>query len=116
MKKRGNVSTLAPDVEAEMERLWCDTAVHQDEIARRINERFGTAFTGQKIEWHARRRSWLRQTISKSFNNRSIREERLFRRAWERWAYRPREDNAVCRVAPGTHSARGFRLGDRRDG
>lgn len=109
--KRGNPSTLTPAIEAEMERLWCHTAVHQDDIARRINEQFGTTFEGRKVEWHARRREWRRGLISKSMNHRSIVEERLFTASWERWAYPRAEPDRVRRVAPGTFPSGGFRLG-----
>jgi len=108
--KRGNPTTLTPAVEAEMERLWSRTTMGRDAIADEINERFGTAFTGRKIEWHARRRAWNRSVISKSFNHRSIIEERLFTRSWERWANPRPEDNPVKRVPPGTHAAGGFSM------
>ena len=110
-KPKGFSDTLSPDVAAEMERLWCKTAIHQDEIARSMNERFATAFAGRNIEWHARRRGWGRDMISRSFNSRSLVQERLAVQSLLR--SRRIEDNPVRLVAPGTYAAKGFRLGRR---
>lgn len=111
MSKRGFPNTLAPDVQAEMERLWVRTGLPQIEIAARLNKRFGTSFEPKNIEWHARRRCWNREMMSKSSNNRHLVEDRLLTKSFLRWAEPKVRDNAVKLVQPGTHPARGFRLG-----
>ena len=109
--KKGYPDTLTPEVSAEMERMWSRTAMHHEEIARRLNERFGTTFSGKNIEWHARRRVWTRQMMSKSFNHRSLVEERLATKSLLRSNRISREDNPVRHVPPGTHKHIGYRMG-----
>lgn len=108
--KHGFPDSLSPDVAAEMEGLWSQTCMHKDDIARRLNERFGTAFEGRNIEWHARRRCWTREMISKSFNHRSVVLEQLSTRSLARSNRIPSDPDAVRRVPPGTFATGGFSM------
>lgn len=109
-KKRGNPPSLTPEFETDMERLWCRSAIPLGEITERLNAKHGTTFETRNIEWHARRRGWLREMMSRSFNHRVVVEERLLTQSLAR-SYRPCEDNPVRRVAPGTFAGKGFRMG-----
>ncbi len=110
MSKRGNPQTLSPEMLKEMERLWVHTCIPIPEIAVRLNALFGTTLEARKVEWHARRREWRRESLSRSNNHPVIVQERLFTAVWERWAEPRRDADVVRRVAPGTFPAARFSM------
>lgn len=108
-RAKGNPSTLTPEVEAEMRRLWTETAVSHAAIAALVNARFGTQHTKTTVEGHAYRRAWHRVVMVSNQSHPKVIEERLLMRSFQRSLVRP-ADNPVRRVAAGTFPATGFTM------
>jgi hypothetical protein len=101
MTKRGKPHALTPELDALMERLWCETRKTHATIAQEV---------GASVEYvrnAAKTRGWHRPAVENSVTV----EERLRTAAWLRWAGPKREVERVRLVPRGSFPARGFRIG-----
>ena len=110
--KKGMRSNRAwsDEVEAEIERLVTGTLLCPRDIAIKTSAKFSLSITGRQIENWARRKGLIRDKLLAVRRDPIAIQQRALDRRWHRWAYERPADNAVRRVAPGTHPARGYSM------
>jgi hypothetical protein len=110
--KKGNARLYAPEVEAELQRLWETQPNSPRMICERVNSIFDTDVQPDRLGWKAKREGWKRWVSPVSSENRFAHEERLQTKSLLRSRRVSPNDNRVALVAPETFRySGGFRLG-----